>query len=381
MSHTYRTLFTWIIVLFPILAIYASPIAKVSIGDIALFLTLPVVCLRYFFGRKSVFSKVQFTVILFVLYIAVAFLIQIFSDFPVEFISTARYIFFLLVLIFGYDYFDSKSALKYITAISVVLSVWVMFQFISFYFFTIIIPWNIPFLPVIDNKFIEVVNEPYFLQYYRPTGVFYEPTHFVQYTLIALIANVVVPSFRSASKRFILIMAIIMSASSLGLIALILVFLYKVFIVDGLKISPIYILLFLALLIVITPLLSSIEYFSFIVTRVIDVESGGLGPAFGYRFDSLKELFTNTDIIKWLFGTGRGSEDAYFTGIFYLLNSIGLIGLILYFAIIVCIVRKSNQFGKMLAIIVFLLSFGSEIVANYGLLFYIPFCKFDGGKI
>jgi hypothetical protein len=58
-----------------------------------------------------------------------------------------------------------------------------------------------------------------------------------------------------------------------------------------------------------------------------------------------------------------------------------LIGLILYIAIIVFVVKKSNQFGKMLATIVFILSFGSEIVANYGLLFYIPFCKFDEGKI
>lgn len=377
MSNTYRTLFTWIIILFPILTIYATPVEKVSVGDFALILIFPVVCLKYFVGKVGVFSKVQFTVILFVLYISVAFLIQSLSGFSVEFISTARYIFFLLALIFGYDYFDSKSALKYITVISVAISVWVIFQFVSFYFFTIIIPWNFPYLPVIDNSFIEIVNQPYFLQYYRPTGVFYEPTHFVQYTLIALIANVVVPSFKSVSKRFILIIAIIMSASSLGLIALVLVFLYKVFIVDGLKISPIYIFLFLALLIGIIPLLSSIEYFSFIVTRVIDIETGGLGPAFGYRFNSLKELFTNTDIIKWFFGSGRGSEDAYFTGIFYLLNSIGLIGLVLYFYIIVTIVNGTNQFGKMLAIIVFLLSFGSEIVANYGLLFYIPFCKFD----
>lgn len=381
MPHSLRTIYTWVIVLFPILAIYETPISKVSIGDLALLILLPFLLLKYIVGVSDSLSRPQVSVLIFSIYILLSFAVQSISGYPAELISTLRFIFFLLVFVAGYDYFDTAKAIERLSIVSVIVSVWVICQFISFYFFTIILPWKLPILPVIDNSFVEIVNEPYFLQYYRPTGVFYEPTHFVQYTLVGLIANLTIKKRQINFSKYLIITATLMSASSLGLISLILVFLYKIFIIDGLKLNPIYVAVTVLLLLLLVPIISEIEYFSFIVTRVFDAESGGLGPAVGYRFNSLENLFNNNDDLKWLFGSGRGSEKEYFTGIFYLLNSIGIIGLLLYFYIIRIVFITSNQFGKMLVIIVFLLSFGSEVVANYGLLFYLPFCKFEKEKI
>lgn len=362
--------------MFPILSIYETPISKVSIGDLLLLIIFPFVSLKYVVGVSDSINRIQVSVLVFVIYILVAFGVQLLSGYPAEFISTMRYVFFLLVLVFGFDYFDSEKGLKYITIISIIVSIWLTCQFVTFYFFSYILPWKLPFLPVIDNLFVEVVNEPYFMQYYRPTSVFYEPTHFVQYIIVALVANVVIPKYASYKTRLIFVSAILMSASSLGFLSLILIFLYKIFFINGFRIKPIYVIIFFFLLLLLVPLMSEIEYFSFIITRVFDTETGGLGPAVGYRFNSLELLLSNNDQVKWIFGSGRGSEKAYFTGVFYLLNSIGLIGLFLYFWLIFNVAKSSDGFGKMLIVVVFLLSFGSELVANYGLLFYLPFCRY-----
>ena len=74
-----------------------------------------------------------------------------------------------------------------------------------------------------------------------------------------------------------------------------------------------------------------------------------------------------------MFGRGRSSEEVYFTGLFYFLNANGILGVLIYILLMLLLIKKSKQMGRLLLVLVLLISIGSEFVANFGILFYFAF--------
>ena len=371
--------FTSLIVFFPLLSIYETFVPRLSYADFFLvfFVIIFIFLILTFFKVKQLMFFLSFTVFLFV--VLIFYFVQLYYKFQVEFLSTIRYLLYILTTILGYRYFDKVLALKLLRYFTLFLSFIVVSQFTTFYFFGYIIPWNIPYIPVVDNSFIEHVNSEHFLQFYRPTGLFYEPTHFAQYAIVYLIYIFTSEHLSPNSTKkyffdkFLIITAILLCASSLGFVALLLIIIIKYIFLNK-RFFSLFNIIFLTLgVLVLSYLLYTIDYFSFIISRVYDFENFQFGPAFGYRFDSVFSLIYESDIYKLLVGSGRGSEDVYFTGVFYIINSIGLIGLFMYFIVMFAVYKSSDLFGKYLISVVFLLSFGSEFVANFGLMFYTLF--------
>lgn len=368
-------LFTLQIILFPLTSIYATPIPNLSIADFLLVLTFP---FFLFVSSQSNFKihKVSISVYIFFFYILVTMIIQFVEETGVGILSTIRFLLYLLVLTYSYKLFDFSFAMRFIHKLTAFISLIVIIQFLSYFFFSYIIPWKLPLLSVIDKDMLDITDFESFFKYYRPSGLFMEPTHFAQFSLISITytLNGNIISERKIGKVILPIIGILCSASSLGFFFLIIAFGYWGGRKFSLKIDFKRILIFIFFLTIVIYLISSIDYFKYIIIRMFGEDGVGYGAAMGYRFDSISYFMSGKlDFKDWLIGRGRSSEDIYFTGFFYFLNANGIIGLLLYILLSLQFIITASSFGKYLMIIVFILSIGSEVVANFGLLFYGSF--------
>jgi hypothetical protein len=125
-------------------------------------------------------------------------------------------------------------------------------------------------------------------------------------------------------------------------------------------------------LVVLALVLAQIPYFQSVVVRLLPTEGGWLGPAMVYRFNSVFGLFagelTGPD---WLFGKGRGTETEYYTALFYVLRAHGLVGLALFTTMLLGYLGAAGRMGRSLVYLLFLLLIGSELMVNFGVLWYL----------
>ena len=76
-----------------------------------------------------------------------------------------------------------------------------------------------------------------------------------------------------------------------------------------------------------------------------------------------------------LIGKGRSTEQGYLTGLFYLINAHGMIGLLLFVWYILSSFFSKNSGGKVFIITIILLAIGSEYIVNFGILYYMSFIQ------
>ncbi len=368
-----KIIFSLIIVLFPILSVYESFIPMVSMADFLLIVTFPIITVHLLVNKLKI-DKILLPIIVFAYYIFITMFIQIGLDYGVGILSTIRYLLYLVFLVYAIKYFDFQFAIKALRITTIGLSFYVFLQFLVFFFFSFTLPWRISLFNVMDYNFVLKEQTEFYLNFYRPTGLFMEPTHFAQYCAVYLIYLL----FKNAITKVELIQAllittaILVSGSSLGLLLIAFVWVIWFIRSQRARFSPLAIILVLAFTMALV-LLFNIEYFNNIVSRVF-TSSGFNGTAVGYRFNSLS-LFKEQDlsIVQWIIGSGRSTEDAYFTGIFYFLNANGIAGLALYLWLCMSIVLKNRGFIRWFVVSILLLSIGSEFVSNFGILFYFSF--------
>lgn len=369
-----KKLFTILIVFFPILSIYVTFIPNLSIAD----LLLSIIVFPLIIGsirNKINIRKSHWPIYLFFFYILLTLLIQILNSTGVGIFSTIRYLIYILTIPLCFHFFDFRLGIKVINKVTNLVSIYVIVQFVAFLFFSIILPWKIPGLPLVDPKFAEA-GDQFFFMFYRPTGVFLEPTHFAQYAVVSLSFYFTQNIYFSGKIHKVLLptLGILASASSLGFFALIILYGFWVWKKNIIKFNFAKLIMLISIFLTVLIYISQIDYFRHIIERVFGGEGESFGAAFGYRFNSV-EYFLNTklSVLDWLIGKGRSSEEVYFTGLFYFLNANGIIGVLIYILLMIIMIKYSKQMGKALLILAFLLSTGSEFVANFGILFYLAF--------
>lgn len=369
-----KKLFTLLIVFFPILSIYVTFIPNLSIADLLLsIIVFPLITISI--PKKINIRKSLWPIYLFFFYILFTLLIQIFNSTGVGVFSTIRYLIYLLAIPLCFRFFDFRIGIKIINKVTNLVSIYVILQFVTFFFFSYILPWKIPGLPLVDPKFAEAGDQFFFI-FYRPTGIFLEPTHFAQFALVSLCYYFTQNIYDSGSiyKVILPTLGILASASSLGFFAIIILFGFWTWNKFVIKFNFTRLIILTSIILLALIYISQIDYFRFIFERVFGGEGESFGAAFGYRFNSV-EYFLNTklSILDWLIGKGRSSEDVYFTGLFYFLNANGIIGVIIYILLMIYIIKNSLHMGSTLLVLALLLSTGSEFVANFGILFYMAF--------
>ena len=367
--------YTVLIAVYPILSIYATFFNDLSVADLLLIVLSIALTFEMLRKNKLFILKYTQTFKLFLFYILLSFVIQFVAGTGVGFLSTIRYLLYLYCLISFSSFFNFSLGIKGLELFAITSSVYLIIQFIAFRFFSVVLPWHLP-LKVIDQNFDLLVESPYYLEYYRPTGFFYEPTHFSQYCLIYLSYLLFLSEGKGKwIKVIITCVAILCSGSSAGLFMV--AILFALFLLENLF-SGKKVLQSLAIILLVLVgffVILNIPYFSTIVNRVF-VNGSFSGAAVGYRFDSVETLFDGSrSIIELAFGTGRGTEnDQYFTAIFYIINAHGFVGLFIYLLIFIALfVKCNNSFSRNVLIVVFILSIGSEMVCNFGILTYFTY--------
>lgn len=369
-----KKLFTILIVMFPVLSVYSTPIYRVSVADFFLLVIGIFIIIDFFYRRKKIYKR-DMPIIVLMIYIFFTFILQFYSNTGVEIFSTLRYILYILILIIGRDYFNFNYGIKLLKYTTLTISVYVILQFLVFKLFNVTLPSFISLFPIMDNNFLEIQNSSYYLEFYRPTGIFLEPSHFAQFCVVYLIyltnSNV---EKRKYTQIIIIIFAILCSGSSIGFIVLILIFgmNFMKYFIRGISLKK-FLISIIAILIV-GIIIYKVPYFSKIITRMQSETGEFNGAAVQYRFKSLELLLNDgRDFSYKLIGLGRGSENVYYTGIFYILNAHGIIGVGLYVLMALFAWVKNIKFNSDLILVVFILSIGSEYIVNFGILFYMMF--------
>lgn len=374
-----ESIYAIVIAIYPILSIYATPIENLSIADFLLVFLSIALTIRLLNHPKRISietKKINYVFLLFFFYILLSFIVQLLLKTGVGFLSTFRYLLYLYALIVFTKLFDFSLAVKILGFFVIASSIYVIIQFIALRFFSIVLPWHISFLKVIDQSFDQLVSSAYYLEYHRPTGFFYEPTHFSQYCLTYICYLLFVSKNKSKWLWIVVVsIAILCCGSSAGLFMLAIAF--ALFIFESLfeKRKLLQTTFIIAISLIGLFLVATIPYFSTIVNRVF-TNGGFSGAAVGYRFDSIKTLFDGSrTLTQLLFGTGRGTENGhYFTAIFYIINAHGFIGLFIYVLIfIVTFICCKSKYVRNALILIFVVSIGSEMICNFGVLTYFSF--------
>lgn len=371
MIEKFRKIYALLIVMFPILSVYSSGINSLSIADFLLILVFIFGISIFFLSEKKI--RVENIVLLILsMYILAIFSIQYTEFADVSLFSTFRYLLYLLTIIFLYEQFDILYALKVLRYLTVIVSIYIIIQFIFFKLFTIILPNYLSFLSIMDQNFLVENRNMYFLQFYRPTSIFLEPTHYVQFCLPYLFIILFDKERKNNIEAIIIVLGILVSGSSLGFIMILgfMFFKFIYWIIDGLSVKTFLVLL--VFLVLGVYLFNTVPYLTQIVDRMRAEDGSFRGAAVGYRFNNINEIIKGNLFI----GRGRGTEEGYLPAVFYIINAHGFIGLLLYILYFLVSSINKTKIGKAYLIIVCCLSIGSEYIINFGLLYYMLLSKY-----
>ena len=131
--------FTTLIVLFPLLSIYETPIERLSYADFLLAFSMVLFTLYYSVKRKIIVNGAIKACLLYFVLILIFYIGQLINSYNVEFISTIRYCLFIFAIVAGYRFFNKEKALNILRVMTIIACLLVVIQFFSFYFFKVIV--------------------------------------------------------------------------------------------------------------------------------------------------------------------------------------------------------------------------------------------------
>ncbi len=368
-----KVFYTLLIILFPVLSVYQGPVARLSIADALLVAVFPVLILSLIHAHAVTWAKKEMAALVYAGYIAVTYVVVVAGSADANLASTFRYVLYLVSLLFAKHFFDFKLGIRALGVATNVISLYLVAQFLAFSLFSVILPWNIPGLQPMDEAFLALPDvDPFYWEFYRPTGLFLEPTHYAQFSIVYVLyclSKLGSPDFRLRPMLFP-VAGMICSGSSIAAICLLFALIYWLSV--SYRRRLVAALAYAGALVVLALVLAQIPYFQSVVVRLLPTEGGWLGPAMVYRFNSVFGLFagelTGPD---WLFGKGRGTETEYYTALFYVLRAHGLVGLALFTTMLLGYLGAAGRMGRSLVYLLFLLLIGSELMVNFGVLWYL----------
>ncbi|WP_165062715.1 hypothetical protein [Adlercreutzia sp. ZJ154] len=369
--------FTILVAVFPIVSIYSAGIQQLSVGDFLLAITFVLMLVK---RRKSLkeseLTRGVLSLRAFGAYIIVTFLFQLILSTNVGVLSTLRYCLYIFAVVLFYRKCDFEFGIKILGGLTMAISLYVVVQYFYFKALGSILPWRIPFLGVVDDAFVLKEQGAFYHQYYRPTGIFYEPTHYAQYCLIyfSYLLFCEKKIQKKWAKVLLIVAGIVCSGSSAGLFIVCAAFaIYFISKPTANKKSIDYLILLSVVSVGCFVLLSD-SSLAGIWTKLVGTD-GEMSASVGYRFNSANDFLSDErGLLAFLFGTGRGSSSAYYTAFFYVLFSHGVIGLLFFLRIFLSsFTSLKTVFQRATVILVLIISFGSEMVVNFGILTYFIF--------
>lgn len=369
-------LFTLVVIILPILSIYASGIPGFSFGDVCLLLVtflLIIDCIKkkVINIKKNDPIRSLWILIFSIIFITIIDMIIVVDANVVDIlIRVIRRVFYYgVAVMFTSMYFQYDKGGKLIIKIGVFASLYLILQYILYYSLGYILKGFIPFFPIYHENYALIDYSKIFTMMYRPTSILLEPAHASRYICIPLIISLFDKRINFKKRNLISILmslAIVMTTSGSGIICVSVIWFIYIFkllfnsVKNG-KLKKSYLLLLL-IFPIITLLVMQSSIAQNTILRIINSDLSNVNTAGGARFRGFTRYFA-LPMLNKIFGMGYGNINdsglsSWFSGASYMLYGCGIIGFIICIIIFLKIYKKlNNTTGKVLLLIWFILFF------------------------
>ena len=386
-----NNIFTFFLVIFQLLFLYATAIPSVSVADIILLFMYPILIISLIKRKRLVFKKCYLFLLFFFIYVMFQFAFLCFvegSSFINEaFLRTGRFLFYLFTVIFlAPHFFNIRLGTRILKYVCLISTCFLFFQLLMVEFANIYIPGTIPELPIMRAdlaEFNQNIMEVDFL--IRPRSFFAEPAHYASYVILYLALGLFSEknTFKDFLPEIIISIGLLVSNSATGIITGIIVWILFIF-HTILKInSQNKKNKFLLPVLIGTPItiicIMFTNYFQIFLTRVLGSGLDNLGSAAIGRFGNYKWAFSLDGLALYeiLFGRGMVEIEKFIPAIAKLFYYYGLVGIILFFIMLLIIIFKAELKQKVIIILIFILSIGGDAIFGPNSLYYLLFFMND----
>lgn len=374
-----KKIFTILIVIFPIIAVYRSPIPGV---DMATCLMLLFSFLFLIFHRDAVVdikNPFLFFLIYLVIFSIASYLIQGSSD-AIVFLRMGKFVFLILfAVIIARGSFDQKLGIRVLTIITAAATVYIIVQAIAYYTGGILLPAG--FLSVVTDEtyggldYMQIARS-----FYRPSSFFIEPAYFAQYTLLGLCVNLF--GYGQRKYRYVLALfftaGIVLSGSGQGVLAA--AFLWGLAFMQRLVFTNFTIKkLFLTIVIcvacvVFIPMLLKTSFVSMTLARIFGDNAAMGGNALLSRLEGYR-YFSTLPAVLQIIGTGYGNVPVgvYLSSAAYTLYTLGILGAGLVLYIFADAFSRGKGFQRVFTAAYFVLFLAANVFTATYICFYFCF--------
>ena len=370
-SLSLPTLFTVSVALFPLLDVVKSPFPGFSLGTVVILVSEFLLIA----SMKNRETRIDLTSC-FILYILCVSLVLFFSGITIyseDGIITAllRLFKFILIvlpifLLALYKSIDECLIFKTIRLICIVSSLYVVAQQ-AFLAIGLVIP----------NAFTQFATSDLYLSTgfavsssFRPSGLFLEPAHMAQYCLPFLLWQAFDP-LKSDNRflfLFIVSFGIVLTGSGMGVFGVVAILL--AYCIKGLGKNALLIFAIVALTLVSLFALQT-DFIQSVLERLFTANASGGGNAFEARIGNGMDIYYTKDIAEQLFGSGFGNVPASYTsGFEYVLNTLGIVGVVLLAGASIFVIARSETWGKLLILLYIVLMIGAQVFTAATFTFY-----------
>lgn len=383
---------TWVILLFIPLSTYITPIVGITLGDFFLFTSLLLIGVNIFIRDLNLNKIISVPLMIFSIFIIIHSLVFWMikpNELSDGLLSVLRYSLYLFTVVFGARYFfDNEYAYKTYKKLAIIFALYCIIQFFTFRYFSVVLPSNLFGLPTID--YISRINSEYNISMYlsgmvtyRPRSVFLEPSYYgvYQIPILYLILNNKNENFLYKYGIALLItLSIFLAGTSTGI--LLLLFCWWRPIINELKKLS---LKFIFMIMVFVPGLIytfNSEYIQGILRRIIS-DDGSWGTSVMGRTLNFNIFFDGTlSICDLLFGQGKWIDFGYLPSYGAIVLSFGLIGLLIFFLLMIWTYIKSGERGRMMIVLMFITFIGTNTLFNISsvLFFFLIFSDYKNTK-
>ncbi len=283
-----------------------------------------------------------------------------------------RYGKFIVVMgvVFGFDYinkyYDEKITFTTMKYIVYICTIFIILQRVVFYAFDF----------VLYNPFVRFATSDSYVNdtldsatMFRPASFFLEPSHLSMYAVVYLIYSLFKKD--DLKQSIIVSIAILCSGSGIGLVLVFLIYVAYFGLNFKKHVIETCFAMFAGTIALIW--MSTLDFFRQVVARFATRDGIGGGNAIVARIGTGYQLFLENSLLEKIFGCGYGNVpvDGYLNAMTYMLNTIGVVGLLLYVILIFKYIIKGDTWQRMGLIVLLGLTVFSQIFAPGTIVFYL----------
>lgn len=378
----YKKVFTALIIIYPILAVYSSTIFSLSVADIIMLVLIPLGILRLYQKKGININGEWFFYFIFLFVHALfLYLFRTSKELDEAFMRLMRFAFYIFILfVFIPNFFDRAYGLRILRWASLFAAGFGIMQEIVLQLYGVYIPGVLTFLPVFREE-LYTYGRNYVSGTLRVRSVFTEPAHLGEYLALYLLLCLLGKSKYKYLDAIIVSAAMIFSVSNTAYIILVLIWLMwfgnwvygrrsKITRKILIRVS-IFLMLFLAA----TTWFMRSEFFTLFWERFVTSDFSRRNRFDGYDVFS-KEQTKNFGTL--LFGSGFIAQADFHASIAAMFLRTGVVGIVVWGLVLFHLFkRKKNYTDRMTILTCIILGVGGVTMHSNAIMPYMAFVITD----